>query len=165
MDYADDTTYSCSDTDPQTLSEKLTAKYKLLSEFLISNRLKLNDDKTHLLVLTTSQTRRRSGGFQNVVISTPEAIISPTPCEKLLGAWIHQDLKWSEHLQDNDENLLKALTTRLSALKMVGKVASLQTRKMIADGIFISKLSYLISVWGGCEGYLARSEQSSNAGH
>ena len=30
---------------------------------------------------------------------------------------------------------------------------------MIADGIFISKLSYLISVWGGCEGYLARSFQ------
>jgi hypothetical protein len=93
------------------------------------------------------------------VISTPEGDIRPTPCEKLLGAWIHQDLKWSEHLQDNDENLVKALTTRLSALKMVGKVASLQTRKMIADGIFISKLSYLISVWGGCEGYLARSLQ------
>ena len=30
---------------------------------------------------------------------------------------------------------------------------------MIADCIFINKLSYLISVWGGCEGYLARSLQ------
>ena len=34
--YADDTTYSCSDTDPQALSEQLTAKYKLLSEFLVN---------------------------------------------------------------------------------------------------------------------------------
>ena len=42
---------------------------------------------------------------------------------------------------------------------MVCKVAAFQTRKMIADGLFISKLSYLISVWGGCEGYLARSLQ------
>ena len=134
--YADDTTYSCSDTDPQALSEKLTAKYKLLSEFLVNNRLKLNDDKTHLLVLTTSQTRRRAGGFENVVISTPAGDISPTPVEKLLGAWIHQDLKWSEHLQDNDENLVKALTTRLSGIKMVCKVAAFQTRKMIASGHF-----------------------------
>ena len=157
--YADDTTYSCSDTDPQALSETVTAKYKLLSEFLVNNRLKLNDDKTHLLVLTTSQTRRRAGGFQNVVISTPAGEITPTPVEKLLGACVHQDLKWSEHLQDNDESLVRALTTRLSAVKLVCRVAAFQTRKMIAEGLFISKLSYLISVWGGCEGYLARSLQ------
>ena len=154
--YADDTTYSCSDTDPQALSEQLTAKYKLLSEFLVSNRLKLNDDKTHLMVLTTSQTRRRVGGFPDVVIRTPEADIRTTPVEKLLGAWIHQDLKWSEHLQENDESLVRALSTRLSAIKMVCKVATFQTRKMIADGLFMSKLSYLISVWGGCEGYIVR---------
>ena len=30
---------------------------------------------------------------------------------------------------------------------------------MIAEGLFISKISYLISVWGGCEGYLTRSLQ------
>ena len=30
---------------------------------------------------------------------------------------------------------------------------------MIANGVFMSKLSYLISVWGGCEGYLLRSLQ------
>ena len=123
---------------------------------MINNRLKLNDDKTHLIVLTTSQTRRRLGGFPNVVISTPEADIRPTPVEKLLGAWIHQDLKWSEHLQENDESLVRALSTRLSGIKMVCKVATFQTRKMIADGLFMSKLSYLISVWGGCEGYLVR---------
>ena len=30
---------------------------------------------------------------------------------------------------------------------------------MLADGIIISKLSYLISLWGGCEKYLIRSLQ------
>ena len=30
---------------------------------------------------------------------------------------------------------------------------------MIANGVFRSKLSYLISVWGGCEGYLLKSLQ------
>ena len=42
------------------------------------------------------------------------------------------------------------MNTRVGALKKVGKVASFKNRKMIADGIFTSKLSYLISLWGGC---------------
>ena len=131
-----------------------------MSDFLVSNRLKLNDDKTYLLVLTTSQTRRRVGAeLRNVVISTPAKLLYPTPTEKLLGAWVHQDLKWSEHLQDNHESLLRALGTRLSAIKKISRIASLKTRKMIANGVFISKLSYLISVCGGCEGYLCRSLQ------
>ena len=55
--YADDTTYSCSDSEPERLSEKLSNKYRVLSEFLVNNQLKLNDDKTHLMVMTTSQKR------------------------------------------------------------------------------------------------------------
>ena len=51
--FADDTTYSCSDTSPDSLSEKLSSKFLMISDFLVSNRLKLNDDKTHLLVLTS----------------------------------------------------------------------------------------------------------------
>ena len=159
--YADDTTYSCSDSDPSNLSEKLTAKYKLMSEFLVSNRLKLNDDKTHLLVLTTSQARRRAGtGLDDIFISTPVKLIYLTQSEKLLGAWVHQDLKWTEHLQDNKESLQKSLVTRLNAIKMIRGLVPFQTRKMIADGVFMSKLSYLISVWGGCEGYLLNSLQT-----
>ena len=56
--FADDTTYSCSDTSPDSLSEKLSSKFFMISDFLVSNRLKLNDDKTHLLLLTSSQTRK-----------------------------------------------------------------------------------------------------------
>ena len=90
--FADDTTLSCSNNDPNTLSEELSAKFKLIAAFLVSNRLKLNDDKTHLLVLTTSQARRRAEA-DHVQISTPTADIVPSSSEKLLGAWIHQDLK------------------------------------------------------------------------
>ena len=68
-------------------------------------------------------------------------------------------MKWAEYVQDSEESLVKSLTTRLSALKMIGKVAPFKTRKMLADGIIISKLSYLISLWGGCEQYLMRSLQ------
>ena len=58
-------------------------------------------------------------------------------------------MKWGEHLQDNDESLIRSLNSRVGALKMVCKVANFKTRKMIADGVFMSKLTYLIALWGG----------------
>ena len=157
--YADDTTYSCSSEDPTILSDKLTEKYKVMSDFLVNNRLKLNDDKTHLMVMTTSKARRRSDPSNLVSITTPTEVIEPSSCEKLLGGYIHQDMKWNEHLQDNQDSLIKSLGSRLGALKMVGKVANFKNRKMIAEGILISKLSYLIALWGGCSNYLMRSLQ------
>ena len=70
-------------------------------------------------------------------------------CEKLLGIWLHEDMKWGEYIQDNEESLLRSLNSRVGALKMVCKVAGFKTRKMIADGIFMSKLVYCIALWGG----------------
>ena len=160
--FADDTTYSCSSTDPALLSEKLSDKFLEISDFLVSNRLKLNDDKTHLLVLTSSQTRkarRKADRSLAVSIATPSASVDPSPSEQLLSGWMHQDLKWAEHILGGEESLVKSLNTRLSALKLVGKVATFKTRKTLADGIFMSKLIYLISLWGGCEKYLIRSLQ------
>ena len=72
---------------------------------------------------------------------------------------VHQNLKWAEHLLDGETSLVKGLTTRLSALKKVGKVASFMNRKMIANGLIMSKLSYLIPLWAGCEAYLMQALQ------
>ena len=94
-----------------------------------------------------------------VEIRTPTEIIEPSCAEKLLGGWIHQDMKWSEHLLDNETSLVKSLTTRLAALKKVGRVAGFKNRKMIANGLIMSKLSYLIPLWAGCETYIIQALQ------
>ena len=56
--YAYDSTYSVSDKDPLQLSQKLSQKYNIMADFLTANKLKVNDDKTHLLVLTSRQKRK-----------------------------------------------------------------------------------------------------------
>ena len=157
---ADDTTYSCSDPDPAHLSEKLSAKFAAISDFMVSNKLKLNDDKTHLMVMTTSQKRKKRDPNPLVQLQTPSKLISPSTSEKLLGATIHQNMKWDDHLQDDKERLIRSLSTRLGALKVIGRVASFKNRKLIANGIFLSKLSYLIALWGGCNIYLLKSLQT-----
>ena len=155
--FADDSTYSVSEKVQEDLSSKLTEKYKTMSDYMISNRLKLNDDKTHLLLMTTNRMRRNNQ--PSVEITTPAEVIQTTECEKLLGAIIHEDLKWTEYIQNNEKSLLSQLNTRLNALKKLSKIAGFKTRLMVANGIFMSKLIYLIALWGGCETYLLKSLQ------
>ena len=68
-------------------------------------------------------------------------------------------MRWVEHILDSDKSLVKALNQRLGALKKVGQIASFKTRKTIANGIFMSKLIYLMPLWSGCEEYLVRCLQ------
>ena len=156
--YADDSTYTVRGRDPADLSEKLSRKYKVVADYLTDNKLKVNDDKTHLLVMTTRQ-KRRFVDTNSVQIETPTATISPSSVEQLLGAQVHQDMRWVEHLLDSEKSLVKALNLRLGALKKVSCLASFKTRKAIANGIFMSKLIYLMPLWSGCEDYLVKSLQ------
>ena len=143
--------------DQETLQQKLNDRYRVMADYLGNNRLKLNDDKTHLLVMTTQQKKRII--TLDVKINTPTEVIKPIKTEKLLGIHIQDDLKWTEYIQNNDKSLLKQLTSRLNALKMISWVASFKIRLMIANGIFCSKLIFQISLWGGTEDYLLQALQ------
>ena len=126
---------------------------------MVNNQLKFNYDKTHILVMSTGQAKGTTMLCNQVQIVTPTAVIKPSRTEKLLGCWVQDDLKWGEQLRDNKENLIRSLNTRLGALKKIRKIASFKNRKMIADGIFMSKLSSLFSLWGGCGAVLKKSLQ------
>ena len=156
--YADDSTYTVRGRDTGKLSEKLSKKYKVMADFLTDNKLKVNDDKTHLLVMTSRQ-KRRHVDTNSVQIETPTAMISPSSDERLLGAQVHQDMRWVEHILDSENSLVKSLNVRQGALKKLSHVASFKTRKIIASGIFMSKLIYLMPLWSGCEEYLVKALQ------
>ena len=84
--------------------------------------MSVNSDKTHLIVMTTEQYRRRHP--TTVSIATEDGMMEATPVERLLGAFIHQDMKWTEYVRNNDNSLLHCLNQRLGALKKVSKTAS-----------------------------------------
>ena len=90
--------------------------YKVVAAYLTDNKLKVNDYKTHLPVLTTRQ-KRRFVDTSSVQIETPTATISPSCVEQLLGAQVHQDLRWVEHVLEGDKSLVKALNLRLGAFR------------------------------------------------
>ena len=114
--------------------------------------LKVNSDKTLLMVMTTEQYRRKHPTRVQTV--TEADVIESTPVERLLGAYIHQDMKWTEYLKNNDNSLLHCLYLRLGALVKVGKTASFKARLTITNGIFMSKLIFMIPLWSGCQAFL-----------
>ena len=154
--YVDGCTYGSGDTDPVALSENLTAQYNVISDFMAANHLVINADKTHIVVMGTKKTAARR---HEVTLQAGQHSIRHTRSEKLLGANICEDLKWKEHLLTNEQSLVRQLTSRVNGLNKVCSRASLKTRLQVANGIFISKLCYLIQLWGGCEGYLLKALQ------
>ena len=91
-----------------------------------NNKLKVNDEKT-------TRQKRRFINTNNVQIETATAIIKPSNVERLLGAQVHQNIRWVEHILDSDQSLVKSLNLRGGAPSKIIKLASFKTRKTIAS--------------------------------
>jgi hypothetical protein len=128
VNYVDDATYSFASNDPAELSEKLSETYKCIAEYMAANKLVINADKTHLLVMGT---QAMSGARQQVQLRAGEHLILPSTTEKLLGCNIHQSMKWGEHLQNNEQSLMRQLTSRVNAVSKLSVNASFKTRLII----------------------------------
>ena len=55
--------------------------------------------------------------------------------------------------------MVRQLTSRVNGLAMITSKADFSTKLMVANGIIVSKVCYLIQLWGGTEGYLLNSLQ------
>ena len=154
--YVDDSTYMYSSSDPAVLTEKLSAQYMKLAEYMGDNKLVINDDKTHLLVMST---KKHDQLRAEVSINTGTVEVEPVATEKLLGINIHQSLKWKEHIISNENSMLKMLRTRLNALSKIATNANFKTRLMVANACFMSIITYMVVVWGGTEEYVIRAVQ------
>ena len=152
--YADDSSFSISCPNDEDLSGCLSRKYKLISEFMCGNGLKLNGEKTHIMHFSTDRTRST-----NVQLNTGNEVINVSQSEKLLGGVVSMNLRWDEHIMHDSNALIKQLSKRLSAMRQVCMFADFKTRKMFANGLFLSKLGYLIPLWGGCPNFLINALQ------
>ena len=129
---------------------------------MCSNDLKLNGDKTHLMLLSSERGWRSklTDDSLTLITSASDSPVITTKNERLLGSVISQNLKWTEFILLNENSLIKQLVSRINALKVISHSANFQTRRMIANGIFLSKLVYLTPLWGGCESFLLRALQT-----
>jgi len=72
--------------------------------------------------MTTKQKHRLLN--LNVRINTPTEEIEPIKSEKLLGVFIQNDLKWNKYILHIEKSLIKQLSTRLNALRIINNVGN-----------------------------------------
>ena len=154
--YVDDSTYWMSDYNPEVLSNQLSQKYQLLAKYFGDNRLVINPEKTQILVLGP---KRLDNIKKNVEIRTGTGVVKPQINGRLLGLTISQSMKWKDHIIGDSNSLIKALTSRIGAMKKLFLNATFKTRLLVANSCFMSILTYMIVVWGGSDSYLLKPVQ------
>ena len=79
--FANDTTYSTSGSNQENLSNQISNSFRTISDFLSSNGLKLNEDKTHLLTIPRKTGRNQ---INSLVLDTSYSKIQSSISEKHL---------------------------------------------------------------------------------
>ena len=121
--YVDNGTFSVGHTDPATLSQKLSEQYGKIADYMATNKLALNGDETHLVVMGSKKTGAHR---DEVKLEAGPHTILPSSTEKLLGCQISQDLKWNKHILEGEESLVKQITSCINGLCMLSSRASFQ---------------------------------------
>ena len=118
VSYIDDNSYSVGCENAEELTEKLTEEYQRISDYMASNRLVINDSKIKLVVFGNKQIGNQR---DDVTIKAGAHTIKPVASHKLLGAVISQSLRWSDHLINHEQSLLKQLRTRLNGVSLISR--------------------------------------------
>ena len=145
--YADDSTLSSVKTSVAEINEELEENCEVVSQWMQDNQLCLNAGKPHLMLCGTSH---RIGQVPredriNVCMDGVQLEESGENCEHILGVCLQSNLKWTQHCQE----LQKRLKTRLAGLSKLKSVLCQEKKKVVAQAIFQSVLTYCIALWGG----------------
>ena len=145
--YADDSTITASANTVSEISDSLTQNCSIVKDWMLGNRLKLNADKTHLMMVGTGARLRRQESTLEVSMDGVWLKESDEASEKLLGCYISPNLKWQRHVTE----VLSKLQSRLNALEKLKHILPVNKKKIIVEGMFTSVLSYCLPVFGGCD--------------
>ena len=151
--YADDLTMHIASKHRDLNQRNMTLKLRKIELFLQTNALTVNRDKTKIIETMLKQKRAKIKGIGPVIKSTnsngePENIQSKKNC-LILGGILQDDISWKGHLTSSRESLVPVLRQKLGRLKYISKFVDKRGKLLLANGYIMSKMVYLMGVWGG----------------
>ena len=106
-----------------------------VKHWMIANRLKLNDDKTELIVFST---RRNEHVVDSIQIRIGDATIIPSPVVRDLGVFLDQHLTMESHVS-------KLRQSAYLHLRMIGRIRgclTVDTTKSLMRNMILTRLDY-----------------------
>ena len=141
--YADDTSATQTGELWPQLEVKLMRMLKPLFEEMKLGRLKVNEEKTGLILLGSRQARRKlleGGGRRRLTLAGEEIV--PKPKAKSLGLVISEDMNWTDEV----EARLAKCSHKLRSLMRLKGIASQEQKKTLAQGVIMSRLQQHLEV-------------------
>ena len=153
--YADDSMYIVSSSSRFRNQLMLEDKFEKIKNFLNSNLLQINDGKTCVTEFMSCQKRAKSKGIPpELTVRVLEGgklvdkLITDSPSCRILGINLQNNLGWSSHLLTGKKSILPAIRRRLGALSTLKREISLKGRLQLANSLILSRLNYLLCIWG-----------------
>ena len=138
--FADDTTVYMTGSDLKTLCRDFNLELIKLDDWLMANRLSLNLDKTHFMLLT-----HNNYNMNDCAITIRDHPLSIVTSTKFLGIHIDNRLSYNVHLA----SLCKQLSRVRGILYRVSHFLPPHIIKNLYYALFYSRLVYGCAVWGG----------------
>ena len=151
--YVDDNSDTVHAAEPDILKNLIQQEADNSANWLTDNKLCVAGDKSKLLVIGTKRMRDQKIK-EKMVIQVDGKEVVETTSEKLLGVVINNEMTWKHHLHGDDDNegLIPQLSKRIGILKKLSSRMSRERLKLFASGLFYSKLSYCLPVFGNVFG-------------
>ena len=151
--YADDTTYHIVNKHRAQNRTQIEVNMRMLEEFLNDNDLIINAEKTANMEAMIKQKRGRTPSEPpNLVVTTAGGHIKTIKDKRemrILGTNLEQNRSWMSPLENGKKAILPATRKKFGNLQQLGKMLPRASRKLLAEGLLISKMTYVIPQWGG----------------
>ena len=117
--FVDDSTSYFGHKNALKVKEVTQRNYDLIEDYMNSNLLKINGDKSHLIVLTKGNGVAggvaAAGRRAQVSLVAGGKVIQASEQETLLGGVIHQSGNWRMFIRDGKGSIIKQISTRMGA--------------------------------------------------
>ena len=125
----------------QTLEDSVLETMKKVEDYMNSNLLALNPDKTKIMIISTDFNKKK-----NFKVEIGGKELHHQTSLKVLGNIIADDLSWEKHVRSI---VIPELANRARTLKYMSSFMNPQFKKVYARALFKGKLIFAIDAWGG----------------
>ena len=163
--FADDgTIITASNSRPENQT-RLRKNIDTMKKFLSKNKLTMNEDKTTLVEVMVPQKRVRVQGNPPYLDTRDNngelKRVIAAKYTRILGYNLQENLTMNSHLESGEKCLLGQLRQKLGAIKHIGQLMPPNCRKTLATGLLLSRIQYMIQIWGGAPQIISRKSKVS----
>ena len=142
--YADDTTLAVTGTDVKDISSKLTSDLHEITNWLHTNKLFINTEKTNVMLLGTGS-RLRNVNEKDFCVVVNDHELKRVNKAKCIGVQIDEELKW--HTQVN--SVTQKIFLKLALIRRLKPFLDISTLNLLCKSMVLPVFDYYNIVWYG----------------